>query len=67
MPPRDLPPDLLRIDQASAIADVVAKNDEVWGQKSVVLRRGGVVEFEAVGPVPELDVEGERLVEVAEG
>ena len=31
VPPRDLPPEFLRVHQASAIADVVAKDDKIGG------------------------------------
>lgn len=59
-------PDLLGVQQAAAIGDVVAQDGEVGGEQGPVFRGGGVGEFEAVGAVVERDVEGEGLVEVAE-
>ena len=64
MSPSNLPPYFLRINQAPTIAHVVAEDDEIWREKSVILWRCGVVEFEAVGSVVEPDVEREGLVEV---
>ena len=45
----------------------VAEDDDGGLQESILGGRSGVGECEFVGPVEEADVEGERLVEVAEG
>lgn len=64
MPPRNLAPYLSRIDQARTIAYVVAEDDKIRREKRVVRGRRGVVEFEAVGAVVELDVEWKGLVQI---
>ena len=48
------------------MANVEADDDKVGVQESVVLWAGGVVEFEAVLPAIEADVEDEGLVYVAQ-
>ena len=52
--------------ECCALANVEADDDKVGVQESVVLWAGGVVEFEAVVPVIEANVEDEGLVYVAE-
>lgn len=63
----DLPaPIPLHVLQTRAVVDVVAQHDDVRLQQRVVLRRGGVVELEAVPAVVHADVVDEGLVDVVQ-
>ena len=64
MPPSNLPPYFLRIDQAPTITHVEAEDDKIGREKRVIRGRCGIVEFETVRAVVKLDVEGKGLVEI---
>lgn len=66
MPRRCLPPDLLRVDQAQSIADVITDDDKIGVSEGVVVWRGGVGEFEAIGTVIQADIVDKGLVEISE-
>lgn len=56
----------LHIDERKPRRDIIANDYNVGLEHGIVLGGGGVVKFEAVGPVVEGYVEDEGLVEVTE-
>lgn len=66
MPIHSILPIRLQRVETLAVRHIVAKNEHVWSEEGIVLRAGGIVEFEAVRAVVHADVEDEGLVAVAE-
>jgi hypothetical protein len=52
------------VDEAEALADVVAYNHDIGLQQPPVVRAGGVEKLQPVWPPTEVDLEDERLVNV---
>lgn len=55
----------LEVDEAQALADVVAYEDQVWLQEPPAVGAGCVVELETILSSPEGDFENEGLINVS--
>lgn len=58
--------DVLEVDEAQALADVVAQEDEIRPEETPALGARRVVEFQSIAFLPKGDLEDEGLIYVAE-